>query len=283
MLHQVVALIRCCVRIGCFCTVVVCLFACGSSAANSPGNTARSARAAENVEHPSRRERQPTSYAEDLGEVLATLPVDTRVIEYPDRPELTEENLATIATKSGLQLLDLSGCSGLKDEAFASLTKLKSLRILRLSRAAIGDAAMGHLARLSSLEVLELNDNDEITDDGVSLLAGLPALKELRLGGCDAVTDRGIEHLAQVATLQLVDLSYCPRIGPAGIKNLLQGCPKLSDLILHHTTIGDEITDALDESAALERVDLRNCPKLSAEARTALRTRYPDIQFQLDP
>lgn len=268
--------------LACCYAATLCLFACGGGD-TGPANTRSTEPALNNTGAASNRERRPGTYMESIGETLAALPADTRVIEYPDRPELTEENLATIATKSGLQLLDLSGCSGLKDEAFASLTKLKSLRILRLSRAAIGDAAMGHLARLSSLEVLELNDNDEITDDGVSLLAGLPALKELRLGGCDAVTDRGVEHLAQVATLQLVDLSYCPRIGPAGIKNLLQGCPKLSDLILHHTTIGDEITDALDESAALERVDLRNCPKLSAEARTALRTRYPDIQFQLDP
>jgi len=103
---------------------------------------------------------------------------------------------------------------------------------------------------------LNLAENRNVTNEGLTHLVHLPQLTYLNLSSC-SVTNTGMRQLLPLRHLQYLDLSYCNRLTDEGIIVLkamrslvyldLQGCVKVSNaslskmrrdgLTIHHRTV----------------------------------------------
>lgn len=156
----------------------------------------------------------------------------------------------------------------------------------------IDNAALKQLATVVSLEVLDLQCADAITDRGLSYLIKLPRLRKLRLGS-ERITNAGMVHLAKLPSL--VDLSllgikltqrglaeiakidrlraltvWMAEIGNGGLKPIA----KMRNLQVLHLG-GNDLTDAglssLAPLVALEDVNLAYHPEITARGMEVLK------------
>ena len=169
------------------------------------------------------------------------------------------------ATWPLLQVLDISGCAAVDDEALAALGRhAAALRLLNLNAcvcvtdrglAAIAPAdgastlASVHLfgcphvgprgvaalaAGCPQLAVLDLTGSGAASDDGVLALAHSGrALRAVGAGGAPALTDASVMSLATACrtTLECVFLPACPRLTAAS-GEALRACPRVCCLLL---------------------------------------------------
>ena len=142
----------------------------------------------------------------------------------------------TRGTSIPLRSLDLTGCKELKDGTLKQLGNFVNLEHLNLSRTSLRNGTDSfqdlqslnkltklelnglrlnsndclHLARLPSLNHLDLSFNGGgIDDDALQHLATATHLTHLLLTGCDNFTDAGLITLGQLASLKHLDLNTC--------------------------------------------------------------------------
>ncbi|MEO8270004.1 MAG: hypothetical protein ABI557_09795, partial [Aureliella sp.] len=124
--------------------------------------------------------------------------------------------------KLPLEDLDISEASGITDETLEIVGQMNSLKRLNLWRDTVGDAGVAHLAGLTELVWLIL-DNTQLTDAGLPYLAGLTKLKFLHLGSTP-VTDAGMPSL--VSLKSLMDLKVTrTAVTEAGVEVIRQSIP----------------------------------------------------------
>ncbi len=99
-----------------------------------------------------------------------------------------------------LEDLDVSEASSINDETLAVIGKMKTLKRLNLWRDTISDAGVEHLAGLTQLEWLNV-DNTHLTDAGLPYLKDMTSLKFLHLGST-GVTDAGMPALVSLKSLK---------------------------------------------------------------------------------
>ncbi|HKX29722.1 MAG TPA: hypothetical protein VJ302_18675 [Blastocatellia bacterium] len=83
-------------------------------------------------------------------------------------------------------------CRETGDEATEHLTGLSKLKTYYAGQTRITDRSLEILSRLSSLEKIQLEACDGITNAGLALLAGLPRLREICIGGSPRITREGL-------------------------------------------------------------------------------------------
>jgi hypothetical protein len=79
-------------------------------------------------------------------------------------------------------------CRDTSDVATGHLSDLTRLRTYYAGKTRITDRSLEILARIGSLESIDLSECAGITDVGVAHLAGLPALRELSIASSPRVT-----------------------------------------------------------------------------------------------
>lgn len=170
-----------------------------------------------------------------------------------------------------LTLLD----TGITDTGLENLSRLKKLRSIKLEED-VTDAALGHLAGLTNLEVLNLVgshvtgtglhhlrnlkrlgalllDSAPVTDAGLSNLPELPSLYSLSLRDTE-ISDAGLEHLKSLSSLEALCLSNT-RITGTGLAHLKE-LAELHWLQLDDTQITDAGLEHLKALPNLQRLDL---------------------------
>ena len=144
-----------------------------------------------------------------MGPRVAAKPLRLVVREGPDdwRPIASSRDWDEI-----VELLASHPSAGLSaegqmtDAMLAEISRVETLTALGLSGCrAITDEGVFHLARLSSLQHLDLSGTN-VTDAGLRILRSLPDLRTLSLAWT-GVTDAGIEALAQCDRLERLNLA----------------------------------------------------------------------------
>lgn len=146
---------------------------------------------------------------------------------------ITAEQVAHLQRHKSLRYLSLGPLSQVDDEAFAAVTKLKSLEALAVPETKITDAGLRHVAALERLELLILYGT-KITDEGLEHLRSLSHLRTLELGRT-AVSDEGLRHLSELQELETLDLKYT-QVSNDGLKYLI-GLKSLATLNLRRTGV----------------------------------------------
>lgn len=108
---------------------------------------------------------------------------------------------------------------GLTDDEMAGIATLRTVNEMEIVATKLTDAGLASIAKLRSLEVLHLDGNAKMTDDGLKALATLPKLRHLRLTG--PFTDRGVQYLASLPSLQVLWLES-PKVTEESLRHLAQ-------------------------------------------------------------
>ena len=187
----------------------------------------------------------------------------------------TDDDLKLLASLPHLRQLCLAVPSAVTDAGIAHLAKLIHLTELQLHGCGgLTDAALGTISGLENLEKLELWDIDGITDDGVRSLSKLTALKSLVLSQGKRISAEGWSHLEKLQSLRSIHLRRLSMddqgfaaLGRLGLLQTLQ----LTEL----AQLTDAGLRALKDLKDLKRLDLWQCPKITAEGLKDLRSNLP--------
>ncbi len=122
--------------------------------------------------------------------------------------QITDDGLVWLAELPKLENLDLSENSspGIGDPAMEHVAKIQSLQELNLWTTQVTDAGVQQLTRLPNLTWLNL-DKTQITDRSAGILAQMPQLTWLHLGS-NELTDESIESLKKLSKLKYINLSH---------------------------------------------------------------------------
>lgn len=162
--------------------------------------------------------------------------------------------------------LNLESVDGINDadQILAEIAKLKSLQTLNLSYwTQITDAGLEKIGNLPTLERLNLLSCVKITDKGVLALGKLSNLRILCLSNCNKITDAALAVLKDFFALEELDLSTCPLITHAGLTHI----PRDHSL----KKLGLKFCDLIEDNAiaflpfiqSLEVLELAYCEKLT--------------------
>jgi hypothetical protein len=101
---------------------------------------------------------------------------------------LLDEGFRHVGRCGNLESLWMMYCPDTTDVATEHIAGLSTLKTYYAGHTKITDRTLAILARMASLEKIELYRCEDITNDGVALLAALPRLKEFSVEGSRHVT-----------------------------------------------------------------------------------------------
>lgn len=165
---------------------------------------------------------------------------------------LDEDLISVLTALPDLTHLELRGCTGIADNAFAGLAGLMKLRSLDLRGSPAGDAMLGPLVALPRLETLYLG-SDSLSDAGLAALPKLFTIRQLILES-DRISDAGLAALAQVNRLRELELQSTAITG-SGLMSLAS-LPELQSIKLRCPGLTDVVFDALVEIRTLRKIRL---------------------------
>merc|ERR1712168_676477 len=108
-----------------------------------------------------------------------------------------------------VKILDLNW-SLVDDSCFTYISKAKHLKELQLIYCNITDEAMKVVGKLALLEELNLNSNEDITDNGIYHVSQLEHLRSLLVSDCKGLTDTSLRYIGNLLLLEELDMSYTP-------------------------------------------------------------------------
>jgi hypothetical protein len=107
--------------------------------------------------------------------------------------DVPDEGFRHVGRCARLERLWCMYCRDTGDAATGHLVGLSGLKTYYAGRTRITDWSLEILARLQSLEVIELREIAGITNAGMALLAGLPRLRDVSVSGSPGVTREGVQ------------------------------------------------------------------------------------------
>ena len=197
-------------------------------------------------------------------------------------PALTEADFKRIGEQTSLRELRLAHRTEIESFWLAPLAALPNLTVLALPLVAIGDEGARALARLPSLQALELAFDWTLSDAGVASLATVPGLRQLSLRGCGRLTSSGLRELAACVRLEHLDLRFCSGIGGRALRDLpAPARSRIEQMLSAELVIAskpgggadDEVVRVLAALPALRELLLTGCPSITAAGLEALSSR----------
>lgn len=209
---------------------------------------------------------------------------------YLDHSPISDEGLANLIPRTGLQILSLSD-TNVKDEGLDSLRQLPNLRVLILKNTEITDKGLIYLGKINNLEILDLSntnitsaklgqlgnleklatlklDETQVSDENFELLARAENLTELSLAKTN-ITDLGAKNISKIKSLRRLFLQNTKLSGKA--LDYLATLPYLATLDLSNTSIDDSCLPSLKKLNGLSILKLKNCKITQATINQYLR------------
>ncbi|MFT4557662.1 MAG: hypothetical protein ACI92S_003034 [Planctomycetaceae bacterium] len=163
------------------------------------------------------------------------------------------------------------------DDALAMMSQFPRLKKLRISQCQFENAGLAHLTKVTTLEDLDLSENNSINDAGMPHLSGLTKLKRLNLWRT-YVGDPGVESLAGLTAMEWLNLDNS-QISDDCLKHL-SGMSKLSFLHLGSTLVSDAGLPALNGLSSLKALKVTRTA-VTEEGVAELKKSLPDTEIQL--
>jgi hypothetical protein len=89
----------------------------------------------------------------------------------------------------------------------------------------LDDRKIGALGRLNALRRLYREGPSQVTDLGLSYLVNFP-LEVLDLGESPQITNQGLAELRLIGSLRWLDVTGCPQVTKAGLRALQAALPR---------------------------------------------------------
>ena len=203
-------------------------------------------------------------------DVLGRLP-KLRALKHRSS-SVTDDGLERLAASRSLESL-LAQDFVITDAAGASLAKIGTLESLEMFRCqGFGTDGLLALAPLKKIERLTLRDLPNVSDAGLAVLGEFPALKRLYLHELASVGDAGLAHLAGAKSLAVLDLWSLPQVTDASA-DVIAALPGLKELSIRETGITAAGLAKIAAMPSLESLTIKNSGPLPADLRAALAAR----------
>jgi len=203
-------------------------------------------------------------------DVLGRLP-KLRALKHRSS-SVTDDGLERLAASRSLESL-LAQDFVITDAAGASLAKIGTLESLEMFRCqGFGSDGLLALAPLKKIERLTLRDLPNVNDAGLAVLGEFPALKRLYLHELASVGDAGLAHLAGAKSLAVLDLWSLPRVTDASA-DVIAALPGLKELSIRETGITAAGLAKIAAMPALESLTIKNSGPLPADLRATIAAR----------
>ena len=218
----------------------------------------------------------PSGSDADLAE-LAKFPTITKLTA--DKREVTDEGMKSVAKMPALRTLDVT-LSGITDagmehlksapkleditlkrcditaEGYKHLAGIKTLKRIRAAQTNFDDTCLAAIAGMSQLELLDLQDCNRVSEQGLAVLKNFPKLRSLRMWG-PTITDAVLSYLADAKELRLLSLEQSA-VGPEGLAHIA-GLTNLTDLKLYGASgVNSRALEHLKGLTKLTTLDLRS-------------------------
>jgi hypothetical protein len=185
---------------------------------------------------------------------------------------VTDDGIERLAASGSLTSLlaqdfDITSAAG---PALARIRTLESLEIFRCQ--GFGDAGVLAMAPLKKIERLTLRDLPEVGDAGLAVLDDLPALQRLYLHELASVGDAGLAHLGTAKRLEVLDIWSLPRVTDATIA-VIAGLPALQELSIRGTGVTDAGLAKLAALPGLQSLTFKDNGPISEATRAAVTAR----------
>lgn len=211
--------------------------------------------------------------------------------------QISDQGIASLCGLNGSELnssfpasqsllsLSLQDCQKLTDESLRYIAQgLPKLRGINLSFCvSITDTGLKSLAKMASLEDLNLRSCDNVSDIGIGFLAEEHGrIQALDMSFCGNVTDASLRHLASsqlmAASLQRLAMTTCA-ITDDGLVKMAKSSTRLQELHMGQCVkLSDLSLEAIAANMKeLTSIDLYGCPDLSPSAIDKLKRQLPKL------
>ena len=169
---------------------------------------------------------------------------------------------APLVECKNLKSIKLTSASSIDDSALKSLARIQSLESIDLSETTVTDEGLAELGKLPNLRKLVLKECDEVTGEAFADFQFPEKLKILNLERATKFTDQGLAELKRFTNLEELRLSKNRMIKGAGFE-CIGSMTKLKTLSCPETSIADRHLKPLDGIATLEAIWLPGCKEIS--------------------
>lgn len=190
---------------------------------------------------------------------------------------ISDDGLERLASLSNLSKLRLQRTK-ITGQKLSVLEPLKKLKELDISFTPVNDAGLAQLRNFKQLEVLLLNSNKNITDEGLSNLAGLNKVRMLGLSDMN-ISDQGLANIRGMSGLKILFLNSA-RLTDSGL-DALRSFPDMEILYLNRTKVSDKCFTVLQDLKRLKWIELVET-RVTEEAAAKFYASHPHIHIQLD-
>ena len=144
-------------------------------------------------------------FGDDQIELLIGLPKLTHVNLH--NSQVTDEGLKALAENTAITRLNLRRTENITGDGLAALTDYPNLEILELlyNSQSVDDDALGHVAKLTKLRLLDLRGCFQVSDEGLLKLETLTNMQDLKLR-CTEITDEGIAVIGNMPKLRYLTI-----------------------------------------------------------------------------
>lgn len=194
------------------------------------------------------------------------------------KTSVTDDGLMSLSPLIELRQLDVFVAPSITDAGVAWLGELKKLEQLKLFETGITDEALSTIARIPSLQILQLRDK-AITDAGFMKLETLHNLRCLELR-YTSIGDQGLSVVTHMPHLQYLFIDST-NISDQALHHL-QSLHNLEHLHLSHTAITDEAIEPLAQLKSLRSLVLTVGNGVSNEGAVSLQQALPDCTFRCE-
>jgi Leucine-rich repeat (LRR) protein len=185
---------------------------------------------------------------------------------------VTDDGIERLAASGSLASL-LAQDFVITDAAGPALARIGSLDSLEIFRCqGFGSEGVLALAPLKKIERLTLRDLPNVGDAGLAVLGQLPALKRLYLHELASVGDAGLAHLAQAKSVAVLDLWSLPQVTDASAA-VIAALPGLKELSIRETGITAASLEKLAALPGLQSLTFKDSGPIPADLRAKLAAR----------
>lgn len=187
-------------------------------------------------------------------------------ISPPNGDALAGCRIAAQLRQLGQLEFDLVRDTDLNSQVCDAITRIPNLRSLKAANAFIDDAGVAHLAKMTSLEALNLA-NTKVGNEGAAALANLWRLKSLSLAETN-IDDQALSAISKLKYLENLDLRRT-KITSQGFANLAS-LRQLKTLDLEGTDVDDQVASTIAGFPSLQELNLSDCALTDASCAKML-------------
>ncbi len=234
---------------------------------------------------------------------FASFTNDRELTRFWIRTSLSDKSAPKIAAMPRLEEFGSDNYRSVSDrtlEALGAAKNLRSLRIVWKNPENTSQLALDAIRSLPKLELLDISQQDALTDDVIRGLMPLHSLRELnivqtshgfdsRLNRRFGLSDKSLEYISECPQLEILDIGEnegftdagmaaiskisrlrslivrTTKIGDVGIKHIVQ-CRSLEVLNLEYTKITDEGVRMLEQLPRLTSLNLCKEDRITSES-----------------